>query len=167
MRHARHVINNPPARGKNAVTAYCTAAGKRVFSSKFPCNMCEIRSCHQAFLSAPRQLRSSSPVSVTPRHPNPIHPDDSSPTGRDCCDTPNCFWRCVYSPETCFLMPDCSTRAVFVAVPNSTITKITMSTHTQYHNHNTTIPLCVCVWHEGRGRSWLTAVRAALVLVSG
>lgn len=37
----------------------------------FPCNMCEIRSCHQAFLSAPRQLSSSSPVSVCDSLPTP------------------------------------------------------------------------------------------------
>lgn len=69
--HARRGINNPPASRKECYYCILHSSRQQGVSPIFPCNMCEIRSCHQAFLSAPRQLSSSSPVSVSDSLPTP------------------------------------------------------------------------------------------------
>lgn len=135
MWHARRGIKNSPVWWKNAITAYCTAAGNRVFSPIFPCNVWnQVMSPGFSFCSKAAQFVKSCKCLWSPPRQLPYRK--------------RLLWYAKLLLTLClltrnlFLMPDCSTRAVFVAVPSSKITKITMSTHTQCHNHSTMCVSC-------------------------
>lgn len=178
-------IHNSCACGKNDITPYCTAAGN--FSSLcFSFSVKWVKSGHVTKLLFQLGGNPARHVGVFdfPFMTAPLQEKISA-------DAPNCSWHGVGLAECCLEVLGCLTRTVDRQRQNRkkkksrrTHTDESMSSfthlcitimhkpsythrHTVVDTHTTILVLCTCVCHAGGCWSWLTAVRAALVPVSG
>lgn len=177
-------IHNSCACGKTDNTPYCTAAGN--FSSLcFSFSVKWVKSGHVTKLLFQLGGNPARHVGVFdfPFMTAPLQEKISA-------DAPNCSWHGVGLAEYCLELLGCLTRAVDrqhqnrkkkkVDGPTQTRTCLHLHTcvsqsctnsathrHTVVDTHATILVLCTCVCHAGGCWSWLTAVRAALVPVSG